>query len=103
MRLLFACHRYYPVPGGSERMVQTLAEALVRRGHSATVVTQGEPGSPVEEELNGVRITRLRVRPFAGIRFPAGYLRFLRRFDADVFHLTGNRIWCADFYFPLAH
>jgi len=33
---------------------------------------------------------------------PSGYLRLLRRLDADVLHMHGNRIWCADFYFPFA-
>ncbi|HEV2316867.1 MAG TPA: glycosyltransferase family 4 protein [Thermoplasmata archaeon] len=102
MHVLLASHRYYPVPGGTERAVQTLAEGLVRRGWRATVVTQIEPGVPASEVLNGVQVIRIPVRPFAGIRFPSGYLRTLRGIDADLFHLHGNRIWCADFYFPRA-
>ena len=102
MRVLLASHRYFPVPGGTERHVQLLAEGLARRGHSATVLTQSEPGVPREETLNGVRVARMPVRSFAGIRWPLGYLKRLRSLGADVFHLTGNRIWCADFYFPFA-
>lgn len=102
MRVLFACHRYYPVPGGSERIAQHLAEGLVARGHDATLITQREPGSPARESLHGVEVIRIPTRRFAGVRFPTGYLRLLRRSRADIFHVHGNRIWCADFYFPFA-
>lgn len=102
MRILFATHRYFPVAGGTERVVQVLAEGAVRAGHAATVVTQQEAGVPDEEVVRGVRVVRLRMRHLAGIRVPAGYRRALRDEPADVFHLHGNRIWCADFYLPRA-
>jgi alpha-1,3-mannosyltransferase len=102
MHVLFANHRYFPSPGGTERVVQMLAENLVVRGHQATVLTQQEPGVPDDEWVHGVRVVRIPVRPLAGIRVPSAYLRHLRSMDADIFHLHGNRIWCADFYFPAA-
>jgi glycosyltransferase involved in cell wall biosynthesis len=102
VRVLLAAHRYFPAPGGTERIVQTIAEGLVARGDTVAVVTQQEPGTPVEESIAGVAIHRIGVRTFGGIRWPKGYLRFLRRYDADLFHLHGNRIWCADFYLPFA-
>lgn len=102
MRVVFASHRYFPVPGGTERSVQLLAEGLVRRGHTATVVTQLEPGTERSERLNGVGVLRIPTRTRFGIRFPQRYLRTLRGMDAELFHLYGNRIWCADFYFPFA-
>ncbi len=102
MRVVLACHRYHPVPGGSERIAQLLAEAAARAGHSATVVTQQEPASAEREQLNGVEIRRLRMRRVGGVRVPVGYHRLLRELGGDVFHLHGNRIWCADFYLPLA-
>lgn len=102
MRVLFACHRYYPVPGGSEWVAQHLAEGLAARGHEVTLITQQEPGTAARETRNGVDLIRIPTRPVAGVRFPAGYLRLLKRCDAEVFHVHGNRIWCADFYFPFA-
>lgn len=102
MHVLFACHRYAPVTGGSERIAQYLAEAVVARGDRATMVTQAEPGVPSQENLHGVAVIRLPFRRLAGFRFPVGYLRTLRSMDADVFHVHGNRIWCADLYFPFA-
>ncbi|MGI0131800.1 MAG: glycosyltransferase family 4 protein [Thermoplasmata archaeon] len=102
MRVLLATHRYFPVPGGTERVVQSIAEGLVARGHGATVLTQREPGVPHDEVRAGVRIHRLPVMDVGGIRIPRGYHSALRRLRADLFHLHGNRIWCADFYFPFA-
>jgi glycosyltransferase involved in cell wall biosynthesis len=102
VRVLLASHRYYPVPGGTERLAQTLAEGLVRRGDEVTVLTQREPGTPPEEVVGGARVVRLALTRIGGARFPRGYLRALRREEADVFHLHGNRIWSADFYFPWA-
>jgi glycosyltransferase involved in cell wall biosynthesis len=102
VHVLLASHRYYPVAGGTERVVQTLAEGLVAQGHRATVLTQQEPGVPAQESLHGVEVRRIPVLRFAGIRFPRGYAAALRSVPADLFHLHGNRIWCADFYFPKA-
>lgn len=102
MRVVAACHRYHPVPGGSEKIAQILAEAAARAGHHVTVVTQAEPGVPYREHLNGVDIVRLTMRRYAGVRFPQGYLRTLRGLAPDLLHVHGNRIWCADFYLPVA-
>jgi glycosyltransferase involved in cell wall biosynthesis len=102
VRVLLASHRYYPVPGGTEKIVQSIAQGLVARGHEATVVTQREPDTAREEVHEGVRIVRIPVLSVGGIRVPRGYHSTLRRLGADIFHLHGNRIWCADFYFPLA-
>ena len=102
MHVLYASHRYHPVPGGTERLVQTIAEGAAKRGHEVTVVTQREPGAPFEEVIGGVRVVRLRVVRAFGIRWPRDYISFLRRSRADVFHAFGNRIWCVDFYLPRA-
>ena len=102
MHVVHACHRYFPVPGGSERIAQVLAEGAVRRGHQVTLITQAEPGSPARETIGGVDVVRLPVRVHAGVRFPVGYHAALRATRGDVFHLHGNRIWCADFYLPFA-
>ena len=102
MRVVLAVLRYLPALGGSTRVVQLLAEGLAARGHEVSVVSQEEAGSPPTETIAGVRVYRIGMRHIAGFRVPRGYLRLLRSLDADVFHLHGNRIWCADYYFPRA-
>lgn len=52
MRLLYAVHRYYPYPGGSEYYVQAMAEESVRRGHTVAVLAGQHQGNQ-----NGVRVT----------------------------------------------
>ncbi len=102
VRVVLAVLRYLPALGGSTRVVQLLAEGVAARGHEVTVVTQEEPGCPAEEQIGGVSVVRLRMRHVGGFRVPRNYLGRLRGLDADVFHLHGNRIWCADYYFPFA-
>jgi glycosyltransferase involved in cell wall biosynthesis len=74
VKILHVCPRYWPAIGGAERYIQELSERLVRDGHEVTVFTTDaydlelfwKPGFrrvPVlEDEHNGVRIRRFRVR-----------------------------------------
>ena len=102
VRIVLPVLRYVPALGGATRLVQLLAEGMTVRGHSVTVVTQQEPGTPDEETIGGVRVLRLRMRHVAGFRVPRGYLRCLRSLDADLLQQNGNRIWNVDYYLPFA-
>lgn len=89
MRILHIIHRYWPFMGGSERLLQGIAERMAAEGHEVTVFTTNAwdlealwvgKGStiPVPEELHGgVRIHRFPVRhlPLSPWLYPA-----LRRF-----------------------
>jgi glycosyltransferase involved in cell wall biosynthesis len=57
MRFLFVTPRYHPHIGGVEYVAKSVAERLVNRGHSVTVLC-GEPkiDSPKEEYVNGVHV-----------------------------------------------
>lgn len=62
MRILCALTYYRPYTSGLTIYVQRLATALVRRGHSVTVLTsQYDPSLPLREELDGVRVIRAPV------------------------------------------
>jgi glycosyltransferase involved in cell wall biosynthesis len=62
MRILCALTYYRPYTSGLTIYVQRLATALVRRGHSVTVLTsQYDPSLPLREELDGVRVVRAPV------------------------------------------
>ena len=50
---------YAPIVGGEERMTESLAGALVRRGHDVAVATLRQPGQDRYEERDGVRVHRL--------------------------------------------
>ena len=102
MKVLLINHRFFPAEGGTERWTLGLARSLVHRGNEVTVLTQQEPGVPPEEVFEGIHVVRLGMRRWGRFRIPAGYWRTLKGLDYDILHLSGNRIWCADFYFPLA-
>lgn len=56
MRILATVEKYAPAIGGSERLIQRVAEGLAARGHEMHVLTGGEPS---ERELGGVTVHRL--------------------------------------------
>lgn len=58
MNFLFHVHGWPPVHNaGAEMMAQSIAEGLIARGHSCTVITAHNMlGGPVEGDLNGVKI-----------------------------------------------
>ena len=106
---------YAPIVGGEERMTQSLATALVERGHEVAVATLQHPGLAGTEELDGVRIHRLpglaarssRLYSDGGRRHapPApdpetvlALRRVLRRERPDVVH---GHNWLAHAYLPL--
>ncbi|MEU8240405.1 glycosyltransferase family 4 protein [Actinoplanes missouriensis] len=68
MRILHLSNLYAPVIGGLERSIATSSEAMVRRGHEVTVLTLATPAAPHDEEINGVRV--VRVRSVAGTMLP---------------------------------
>ena len=60
MRILHLSNLYAPIIGGLERSIATSSEALVRRGHEVTVLTLATPLGDGDEEINGVRVKRVR-------------------------------------------
>ena len=106
---------YAPIVGGEERMTQSLATALVERGHDVVVATLAHPGLERSERIDGVRVHRL-----PGLAARAGGLfsesgrrhappapdpetvlalrRLLARERPDVIH---GHNWLAHAYLPL--
>ncbi|WP_421827987.1 glycosyltransferase family 4 protein [Larkinella sp.] len=66
MKILYILDNYYPHIGGAELLFQRLAEGLVRRGMTVTVlVPKNYPDYLDEETHNGVHIIRQKVPSFA--------------------------------------
>jgi glycosyltransferase involved in cell wall biosynthesis len=59
MRILMLAQFYAPVVGGEERMTETLAVSLARRGHDVAVATLRQQDRPAFEERDGVRVHRV--------------------------------------------
>lgn len=64
-RILFVLENFPPHIGGVETLFQNLTRALAEKGWEVTVVTTAQPGAPALELMNGVRVMRVRVPPFA--------------------------------------
>jgi len=60
MRVLFCCEFYAPSFGGVQKVIQEIAEHLVKRGHNATVATTKLKGRNFNE-LNSVRIKEFKI------------------------------------------
>lgn len=91
MRILFVCEYYRPHIGGVELVFERLAGGLARRGHLCDVVTCRLPGTPAYEEIDHVRVHRVRV-PRSGDRYwftalALGKVLQLAR-KADLIHTT---------------
>lgn len=99
MQVLMYTSLFHPLPfvGGSERQAHALAKALIRRGHSVTVVTQRFPHLTRFEVIEGIHVYRQilavgHARPMYGLSYllssAASLLRHWRRYQIiHVHHL----------------
>ena len=59
-KLLFCFENYYPYVGGAEILYKNILEGLVKKGYDITLVTHHIKGTKNYEELNGVKIHRIK-------------------------------------------
>lgn len=59
MNILFVIENYLPHIGGVEVVFRNLAEGLVKKGHTATIITHRLKGTAAEETINGVKVKRI--------------------------------------------
>ncbi len=59
MNILFIIENYLPHIGGVEVVFRNLAEGLVRKGHTATIVTHRIKGTAAAEAISGVKVKRV--------------------------------------------
>jgi glycosyltransferase involved in cell wall biosynthesis len=87
MKIIHVFHNYYPVVGGLERAVQSLAEELAKMGHEVRVITSrlGAGNRPKEEVINKVYVRRVKaLRPrFSDLTIPVDLPKRILK-DADI-------------------
>jgi glycosyltransferase involved in cell wall biosynthesis len=100
LRVLFLAQRYFPYMGGLETHVYEVARRMVEAGVEVTVLTTDTGGTlPATDEVNGVRIERVRAWPAErDYYFAPGLYRAVQRGDWDVIHCQG----CHTLFAPLA-
>lgn len=91
MRVLQVTPRYLPGIGGVENHVSEVAPRLVTAGMAVTVLTTDLAGTlPREEEVNGVRIIRVRAWPRSTDLYAApGLARIISDQSWDMIHVQG--------------
>lgn len=60
MRVLVLTYEFPPVGGGGGRAAQDICQGLVKRGHEVHVLTAYMKGLAKEENIEGVKVTRVR-------------------------------------------
>lgn len=100
LRVLFLAQRYFPYMGGLETHVYEVARRMVEAGVEVTVLTTDTGGTlPTTDEVNGVRIERVRAWPAErDYYFAPGVYAAVQRGDWDVIHCQG----CHTLFAPLA-
>jgi glycosyltransferase involved in cell wall biosynthesis len=63
MRILMTSHGYPPIVSGVTLVAQKVARAMVRKGHTVTVITASERPEPYDHDDEGVRLVRVRAAP----------------------------------------
>lgn len=100
MRILLTAHRFWPHVGGTEEVVERLAESFAKRGHEVTVATSAEPGAAESETRSGFTVRRFALRRAGKFRFPPlAYRDFVLQPGWDVAHLHGQRVWSTDYLY----
>jgi rhamnosyl/mannosyltransferase len=88
MHILHVYKDYYPVLGGMENHLRIVAEGLVRRGHTVTVLVSNTYRKTMVERLNGVSVIkaaewlRRASTPLSPAMLPLSW-----RVPADIIHL----------------
>lgn len=62
MRILVVSHEFPPIGGGGANACYFLTSNFAKQGHSVTVVTAAYQNLPAEENINGVRVLRVRAK-----------------------------------------
>ncbi len=98
LRICYLISHFHPRQSGAERQALAQGRELVRRGHSARVVTLSIPGLPRDDEVDGVTIHRwintYSVGPLFGLSYIASAIGALRRLRPryDLIH-THQALW----------
>jgi L-malate glycosyltransferase len=98
LRVCYVLSHFHPRASGAERQALAQGIELVRRGHSARVVTRHIAGEPADDVISGVIVHRWvrpsRIGPLFGLSFVAGVVRALRKLrpEFDLIH-THQGLW----------
>ena len=91
MKICFCYHAFYPTKGGVEEVIMQISKELIKNGHKVTVVTSAHENRPLSEELNGIKI--IRIKPLFNVfKVPIvlNIGKTLSKIDMDILHVHGT-------------
>jgi glycosyltransferase involved in cell wall biosynthesis len=89
MKILFILELYYPNIGGIEKLFKSLAETLAAQDHDVSVITtRFRKDLPIKENLNGVKIRRLKYSSRFMFSFFGVFSMMKEARDCDIIHTT---------------
>lgn len=91
MRILMVAARCHPLMGGIETHIQEVGPRLAARGHTVDVLTTDPSGElPVEEDVSGMRVRRVRAWPRdLDLYLAPGIYKAIREGSWDLIHFQG--------------
>jgi glycosyltransferase involved in cell wall biosynthesis len=97
MKILQSPVRFYPFIGGVEYYVYYLSQEIVNLGHQVKVLCANEPPSPIEEQIKGIDVKRLRYcGKIANTNITPGLPRAISNEEFDIIHTHIPTPWSAD-------
>lgn len=103
MKILQVPPRFYPYIGGAENYVKNLSSALVRRGHTVSVLCAKEPSNYLTE-FEGIRVEKIGyVGKLANTNISLRLPFKLLASDMNLIHTHLPTPWSADWSAIIAH
>jgi rhamnosyl/mannosyltransferase len=88
LKIIHIYKDYYPIIGGIENYVRTLAEYQSSKGYDVTVLATSPSRKTSIETINGVRVVKTgRIAKISSTPISFSLLRWIKRSDADITHL----------------
>lgn len=88
MKILHIYKDYYPVIGGIENYIKTLAEYQAGHGFDVTVLTTSRNGTASVETINSVKVIKAsRLAAVSSTPLSISLMRWVQRLETDIVHL----------------
>jgi rhamnosyl/mannosyltransferase len=88
MKVLHIYKDYYPVIGGIENHMKTLAEYQARHGFEVTVLATSTDGRTTEDVINSVRVIKAsRIATMSSTPLSVSLFKWVCRLETDITHL----------------
>ena len=101
MKIIFFARRFYPLIGGVEKHILEISKKLVENNYDVMVLTENYDFLPEKEEINGIKIFRIRAGREGRVKKFKIWLNLLKyiklMYSADIIHCHDIFFWYLPF------